>query len=205
VSTNLQEQRQRRIVSRFTWVWLVGSVAASAYFAFVLFPAVYERRTSALVEVHFQTSVKTSDASIKGLVYYPNLPTFRTRHASDMTDEGFLYFDACEALPLSQRPICDSSRNWKKLDPKKVGCGSAVQCNVERYRLSEEERYILLADVKPSNGANFSIGDLQSPSLSDPGGWGTAAQLPLFFISIFLALKLGRSLGEFLFTPYEKS
>jgi len=193
----------RRSVRFFTVVWICATTVASIYFSFWLFPDVYDKRTTAVVGVKFQTTV-LRDGSSQHTVYYPNQAAYRTRHGSVLSDADFLYFSACEALPLSQRPICDSERNWKRLDPQKVECSDVISCSAETYRISEDDRYVLLAGVKPVGGTNFSISDMQSPSLSDPGGWGKAAQLPIFFICMFLGLRLGRSAGEFIFTPYEK-
>lgn len=194
--------RSRR-VRLFTTVWLIGSVIVSALFAFRVFPAIYEDRTSTVVEIHFQAHVPV-DGGRLAQIYYPNTPTFIDRFGQFRADSAFLYFSACDALPLSQRPICDTSRNWKKLDPRLMECQDALACDLGTYRMGEEQRYVILSGINPAEGASVDIDDLQRPSFSDPGGWGKNATWPLFFICMFLALKLGRSLGEFLFTPYEK-
>lgn len=185
-------------VQVFTLAWTMGSLLASAYFGFLLFPKIYAERTSAVVEVHFRTGDEGST------VYYPNLPTYRGEFLSQISDRNFLYFTACDALPLSQRPICDTSRNWKKVDPRYLGCSDVASCTADTYRLSEEQRYIVLSGARPISGASLSIHDLTDPSLSDPGGWGRSATWPVFFVTLFFSMKLGRTIGEFWFTPYVK-
>ena len=192
------------IVAIFTWIWTIGSVIASAFFAFSLFPRIYSARSGAVVEIHFQTNEKYQDPNMEA-TYFPNTPTFREQHLSQISDRVFLYFSACEALPLSQRPICDSSRNWRRLDPKEVGCSNVVDCAATTHRLSEDERYMVITGVHPVPGASVSLHDVAELSLSDPAAWGKEAKWPIFFVSLFLAIKCGRAIGEFWFTPYRKS
>lgn len=56
----------------FTIVWFVGSILASPWFAFVLWPRIYQLRTSVLVPVYFRT------ADGDKVVYFPNTPTQNT-------------------------------------------------------------------------------------------------------------------------------
>ena len=198
----------RRSVRYFTVIWICATTVVSIYFSFWLFPYVYAKRTSAVVGVSFQTKVSQDGAS-PATVYYPNLALFRTQQGSALSDTANLYYSSCELLPPSQRPICDRTRNWIKLAPEMVGCSNVAACTVETHQVDEDERLVRLAGVTPLQGANFSISELESSSrsslsLSDPTGWGMAARLPIFFICLFLGLKLGRSVGEFIFTPYEK-
>jgi len=198
----LQTDKSR--IRAFTLIWTLGSVIASAYFAFWLFPEIYAERTSAVVEVEFQSGRQLTSSEEMVLTYYPNQPTFRDKYLSELSDQQFFYFSACEALPLSQRPICDSARNWRKIDPKYLGCSDVKNCTATSYRLSEEQRFITISGMQPVRGATLSIHDLEAVSLSDPGGWGEKATWPVFFVSLFLGVKLGREIGEFWFTPYQK-
>jgi len=186
------------VVPLFTWVWLAGSIVVSGYFVFRLFPEIYDARTSSLVDVYFQT--KNSDQ----VVYLPNLSATRTNNLSRLSDPQYLYFSACEVLPLSQRAICDDSRNWRKLEPQELGCSDVKSCAAISYRLSEDQRYQYLVGIVPEKGASITISDQEKLSLSEPAGWGRQAKWPIFFVSMFLAFKLGRATGEFLFLPYER-
>jgi hypothetical protein len=190
--------RREIVVPLFTWIWLVGSIVASAYFAFWLFPEIYENRTSSLVTVWLQT--KNGDQ----VIYQNNLPAELTSNLERLADSEYLYWSACEVLPLSQRPLCDYSRNWKRLMPTEVGCTDVRSCTVTNYKLSENQRYQSFVGIVPEKGANISIADQEKLSISEPAGWGRQATWPIFFVALFLALKLGRAAGEFLFLSYEK-
>lgn len=183
----------------FTWIWLIGSVLVSAYFAFMLFPKIYALRTSALVPIYFQTADDSQHT-----IYQLNSPLSRKLYLSHIEDKNFFYFSRCDTLPLSQRPICNTSNNWWRLEPQHLGCNDVMNCTATTYRLSEEERYEAIAGIVSSEGAHVSLQDLPSVSLSDPGGWGVGAKWPIFFISLFFAVKMGRAIGEFVFTPYTK-
>ncbi len=100
---------------------------------------------------------------------------------------------------MSQRPICDDNRNWKKLDPKLLKCKTVDSCTVAIYGLDKTEKEKYLTDLNPRPGFTYSISDQENLTISDPVSWGTVAQLPLFFFSLFLALKLGQALSEFVF------
>lgn len=189
------------VIPVFTWIWTIGAIFVSAYFSFYLFPSIYEERTSAPVEVHFKTKDPGGDVG-DGAWYFPNTPSYKNKYSSVVSDTDFLYYSACEALPISQRAICDTSRNWRKLDPKLVGCDNVVDCNLLYHRLSEEERYIQITGAQAKQGASISLSDAEALSLSNPGGWGKSAAWPIFFISMFLGIKLGRAIGEFAFKPY---
>jgi len=187
-----------RKTSIFTAVWLVGSLLVSGYFAFVLFPQIYSRRTSALVRLFFQTKAKGETT------YLPNTPNWREAHLDQLSNSSYLYFDLCEAVPNSVRVACDSSANWYPIDLKDLGCNSIKGCNASTYHLSEEQISQYIAGLTTLPGRTVSLQDLPRPSLSDPVSWGSGAQWPIFFISLFAAIKLGRGIGEFLFTPYAK-
>jgi hypothetical protein len=195
------ESHWQRIVAPFTWIWLIGSLITSAYFAFWLFPKVYAERRHAPVQVYFQTKNLSDNSTI----YYPNLEVYRKMFYKDLSDKDFLYFSACEILPLSQRPICDKTDNWIGITPSELNCIDVATCSSPNYILSEKKRDSYVTGIVPMGGAKISISDLPPLSLSDPIGWGDAARWPLFFVCLFLALKLGRNLAEFLFLSYSKS
>ena len=100
---------------------MVGSLLASAYFAFWLFPSIYASRTTVLAIVYFQANESNNT------VYWPNLPVFRKDHFSNIEDKNHLYYSACNALPISQQPSCAPSANWLRLDPALLGCGRRTQ------------------------------------------------------------------------------
>jgi hypothetical protein len=85
-----------------------------------------------------------------------------------------------------------------------LGCTEVAGCEAQVLRLSQARRYDLLTGIKPLRGAAIAVADSPKLSLSDPAGWGEGARWPIFFISFYLATKLGRALGEFLFQPYSK-
>jgi hypothetical protein len=107
-------------------------------------------------------------------------------------------------LPLSQRPVCDDTDNWVRIDPHALGCNDVKNCSKSTYFLNEAEKNQRLNNLLPKTGASFNISDIPAPSWSDPTGWGNATTWPLFFVCLFLAVKLGRPLGEFLFLSYDK-
>jgi hypothetical protein len=195
-----KDNKHPPIVQAFIWLWLFGSVLVSAYFAFCLFPEIYDLRNGRIVTLYFQTRKGDDTAHI---IYYPNSSPFR-KHYGSVLDKETLYYSRCAVLPLSQRPNCDSTANWRGLDPKSVGCSGVATCKAETYRLSELEWYSALEGVRATLGDKILVGDLAPLSLSDPVGWGHAARWPIFFVSLFLGIKLGRALGEFAFAPYDK-
>jgi hypothetical protein len=172
----------------------------SAYFAFWLFPKVYDSRTNSTVRVWFQMK----DPSSGSVQYYPNLEAFRRDYLKFLSDQAYLYFCACDILPLSQTPRCDPAANWKKIDPPTLNCENVATCLTAVYTIDETMRYGYLAGLKTNAGESFSISDVPPAPLSDPAGWGKAARWPLFFVCLFFAVRLGRSLVEFLFLPYDK-
>ena len=185
------------LVAVFTWTWLAGSVTAAAYFAFWLFPEIQAGRTAATVEIYFQTQNPST-------IYYPNSGTYRKEFKALLSDKLFLYFSRCEVLPLSQRPNCDITRNWTKLEPSDAGCADVANCLESQHTFSESEKTRHWNDIRSATDSRIAISDPPPLSWSDPSGWGESAEWPLFFLSMFLAVKLGRSLGEFLFTSYNK-
>jgi len=201
MNINFSAKWQIKIVTFFTVTWLVASLIASAYFAFWLFPDVYANRMNAKVQIWFQTK----DPSNGSVVYFPNLEIFRKEQLKNLSDRTHFYFSACDILQLSQRTKCDVSRNWKMIDPRELDCADVVGCSREIYTLSDTKRQQYFSGLIATNGASISLSDLPTLSLSDPTGWGLIAKWPLFFVCLFLALKLGRILGEFVFSPYEKN
>lgn len=199
MNLGLHAENRSKIIAGFTWTWLIGSIVVSAYFSFWLFPKIYAELSEAVVDVYFQT-----DSPSEGTIYFPNERGYREIYLGRLSDAHFFYFDACQITPLSQRPICDSSRNWKKIDLTVLKCKDIKSCTATVYILTGLEKKQYLADLNPKPGYSFSISDDAKPTLSDPITWGPLAQLPLFFFSLFLALKLGRLLGEFVFLTYEK-
>lgn len=187
MNIGLQPAKRDSVIAIFTWVWLVGSVIVSAYFSFSLFPNTYTERSSAIVEVWFQTQSPTG-----AIVYYPNEKNFRKAYLDRISDNRFLYFNACELMPLSQQAICYENKNWKKLDLISFQCKDVKSCLTTVHKLGKNERERYFADLNLKPGVSFSLADKAELKLSEPLAWGHAARWPLFFILIFLSLKLGR-------------
>lgn len=200
MNINFSANSQQRIVTYFTCVWLIGSLIASAYFALWLFPEVYNNRTNATVQVYFQSKTPSNGS----VFYWPNTEVFRRENLKNLSDRTHFYFSRCEILPISQRTKCDGAKNWRMIDPRELNCTDVVDCLTERYTLTDAMRQQYFVDLIPTTGNTISISDLPALSLSDLTGWGNAAKWPLFFVCLFLAIKLGRSFGEFVFSPYEK-
>ena len=195
----LSKDRRQKTVALFTWIWLTGSLLGSSYFAFWLFPKIYAARTGAVVRLWFQG--KTPEG---GAVYWPNTEAYRKEPYNSLRDASFLWFSRCDILPLSQRPVCDDSNNWAPVNPSDIGCIDVRTCSVSTYFLNREKKNEQLSNLTPKSGSSFTMSDVPSPSWSDPTAWGDATRWPLFFVCLFLAVKVGRTLGEFLFLGYDK-
>lgn len=194
----LRSVKRETAITLFTLTWLAGSIVVSSYFAFSLFPNVYSEKQSAIVEVLFQTKDQTGKTR-----YWLNAQGNRGKYSDVLSDDRVFYFDACEAAPLSQRAKCNSSDNWWPLTPASLGCTEFDSCEATEYRLDEAEREFYITNLEPNEGESIKVSDKKALSFSDPLGWGHSARWPLFFIALFLALRLGRALGEFTFLAYE--
>jgi hypothetical protein len=179
----------------FTWIWLIGSVTAASYFAFWVFPGIVDP----VAEIYFQTKVGNAT------IYYPNSQTYRTQHLSALSDTNHLYYTGCNLVALSQVQNCDPSYNWENLDPKDVDCTDVSNCHKERYFIPKDVQAQIFRDsLKSINGLPIPAKDPNTVSFSDPAGWGDAGKWPVFFVTLFLAVKLRRAAGEFAFTGYTK-
>jgi hypothetical protein len=177
----------------FTWCWVFGSITAASYFAFSLFPSM----TQTVATIYFQTSNKE-------VVYWPNTTSYREQYASHLSDRSHLFVSGCETLPLSPMSDCDKSKNWYPLDLNKLGCTDVTSCTKTEYRIPKTFQIEIFATAKPIPDHKITLKDPNAVSFSDPATWGILGEWPVFFIALFLSVKLGRSAGEFLFTPYEK-
>ncbi len=192
----------------FTWIWMFATIIVSAYFSFVLFPKIYDEHNSTIVSIKFkrlESKAQTPGGEKKlEARFTPNEAGWREKYLKSAVERDFLFYNACELLPFSQRPICDSYSNWRKVSLDQVGCkGKKLEnCKVEFLRLDAEKRYLQVIGLKPVKGKEFSLADRESISFKEPATWGKSASLPLFLICIFLGTKLGRTLGEFVFKPY---
>jgi hypothetical protein len=191
--------RKRTIISAFSWTWLIASLLASGYFAFWMWPELSASRSTAKVGLLFQ--IKDSSGAT---LYYPNTAEYRRKYGTQIATDEYVYFSKCELLSISQRPSCDISRNWRGLSPKKLNCTDFASCLTSEYTLSNNERTDNLSGVVAMPGATITGYEPPRLTWTDPSEWGPAARVPLFFLSLFVSLKLGRALGEFLFTPYEQ-
>ena len=176
-----------------------SSIIISTYFAFFLFPTIYNSHNDTFVRLYFQIEDKKTDSYI----YHTNSPSFIKKYKDKISDKDFFYISVCQVIPFSQRPNCDISKNWQKISPIHVGCKKVINCNESTYRLHKKEKHLYYADLTPKLGKQFNIKDLDELSMENPISWGISAQWPIFFIALFMALKLGRALGEFIFLPYE--
>jgi hypothetical protein len=182
------------VLPTFTWLWFTGSVVAAACFAFLVFPNLF----NSVATVWFQA------ATPSGSVYWPNTDEYRKKYLSSLADTSFLYISNCDALPQSQKPNCDLRKNWSRLSPAEVECKNIETCGAITYRLSQEKKSELYTRLVPLDGHLIDLSDVKTISLSNPAAWGDAGKWPVFFVTLFFGIKLGRALGEFLFTPYGK-
>ena len=178
----------------FTWLWALGSVIASSYFAFYMFPRMVEPKAT----IYLQTQIATNT------VYWPNSLTYRNQFLSLLSDKASLYYSACSMVAPSQN--CDQTNNWRKLEPKYVGCTDVIGCTKESFYIPEDLQSLTLTQgqIRSVSGTPISVKDPNKMSLSDPVGWGDTGRWPISFIVLFFAVKFGRAVGEFLFTPYSK-
>jgi hypothetical protein len=190
----------RRILV-FKWTWTILSVTGCWYFGFHLFPAILDSNTGNVAKVYFRADFRGAP-NAPAVTYFPNLPEYRRLFFANLGDREFFYITACDALQSSKRPDCDETANWWRETLQNLECSDFFGCKVESIRLSKARRTELLAGIKAKENHTISASDAMKVSFSDPVSWGDDARLPVFFISFFLAVKLGRALGEFWFRPF---
>ena len=78
-----------------------------------------------------------------------------------------------------------------------------MECERYYWSFSESQLRKMIKRLKAVTGEPMPMRD-ENLRITEPMGWGEAAELPLFLIVSFLGTKFGRTLGEFLFMPYEK-
>jgi hypothetical protein len=180
----------------FVWVWIIGVIIMSSWFAFWLYPETLAKAKNSIVTVFFQAKVENS----KNLVYYPNNDYFRELFLRKLSDDNFLYYTKCDLLDSKPRTTCDSSRNWRRLKLDIFNCDSVEKCNKEKHIFDFWEKKEELVNIITTNGKPIDIKDEKSKiTMGDPFSWGMNAQWPLFFFFIFLGIKLGKSILEFYF------
>ncbi len=137
-------------------------------------------------------------------MYWPNSETYRKQFLPHLSDKSYLYYSACSVVPPSQQ--CDQTKNWRKLEPKEVGCIDIASCVKESLYLPSDLQSLTLIQgpILSMSGTPIAVKDPNTVSLTDPVGWGDAGKWPIFFISLFSAIKLGRAIGEFVFNPYSR-
>jgi hypothetical protein len=106
-------------------------------------------------------------------------------------DRANLYYTPCGVLDCG--PDKDRNYQWKSLPPKKLDCSEVVDCAVEEYTLSVQERNYLRLELRTA-GINVGFPPAASTSISDPGGWGERGKWPVFFFCVFLAMKFVKAL-----------
>jgi hypothetical protein len=176
----------------FTWLWLFGSIVAASYFAFRVFPAIVDPAA----QIYFQTKVGNETTS------WPNPKSFRAQYLGNISDTSNLYYTGCSTVALSEVQNCDPKYNWFKLDPKSLNCTNVSTCSKDTYFVPKDVQATVLQFLTSMNGHPPRAKDPNTVSFSDPAGWGGAGKWPIFFVTLFLALKLGRAVGEFAVTEY---
>jgi hypothetical protein len=183
------------ILRNSRWIWLLLSVLGSAYFAFWLWPWIYALSANLVVNVHFEVS-PGDDVSVPFFVL--NMPTQRAKYRGRIADKDSFYYTPCAVLD------CDPNKTtWVRLSPKELGCSDVVGCTVERHKLSEQNRNDLRLTLR-TQGKGVEPPPTAKTSVSDPGGWGDRGRWPVFLFCVFLAIKFGKALDEFLFQPHRK-
>lgn len=190
-----------KFVSIYSILWIFLTFSVSIFFSFFMYPTIVEEANSATVFLSFKTKDPGGDYG-PGNWYMPNKPLWRQKYMDSSVEKDQLFFSACQLLPLSQKPICDTGRNWRRVSLIELGCGSLEDCERNTHRISGEQRHEELTGMKPTSGTSLSLADVASLSFSEPTTWGKYAGFPIFLILVFLGIKLGRTLGEFLFKPY---
>jgi hypothetical protein len=179
----------------FAWIWLLGSIAAASYFAFWLFPAIVHP----VAQIYFQA--KIGDVTN----FWPSSKSFRARYLGNLSDKVNLYYTECVVIALSDVQNCDPNRNWVTVDPKSVDCTEISACDQDTYFIPRDVQALLVLQTFLSKDDHpLRVKDPNAVSFSDPAGWGDAGKWPVFFVTLFLAVKLGRAVGEFAFTEYTK-
>jgi len=199
------------IIKRFTQIWLVVSLLVSAHWAFNIFPKEYNKIYGATVELYFQTEQNSK------VIYRPNNKTYREKYLTYISDTDSVYFDSCDLLKYDVNITCDDTSNWKKVNLKQLNCSNIKSCITPFLVMSRPEKidYLislvkennlsnnktLVKQIKDGSPANKSNIDIQNPiSWGEPdiSKWGV-------FVLLFLVLiKVGRSLGEYVFSTYEE-
>jgi len=194
MNTGKTFSKQPDTIPLFRWLWLFGSITAASDFAFCVFPAVVDP----VAQLYFQTKVANETT------YWPNSKSFRAQYLGNLSDTRNLYYTGCSIVALSEVQNCDPKYNWFKLDPKSVNCANVATCNKDTYFVPKDVQATVLQYLTSMNGHPPRAKDPNTVSFSDPAGWGDVGKWPIFFVTLFLAVKLGRVVGEFAFTEYAK-
>jgi len=188
-------------IRAYTAVWFFVVIIVSWYFAFKLYPAVYREITEKVVILCFQ--VKVTENGKQNIYYYPNNQGNKAKHHDYLSDKDNLYFSGCTLLPMAQRSSCENYINWIAVPLKEIRCSNLMECEHDYWSFSESQQRKMIKRLKALTGEPMPRRD-ENLKITEPMGWGEAAEWPLFLILIFLGTKFGRTLGEFLFMPYEK-
>jgi hypothetical protein len=185
-------------ITVFTWLWLLGSITTASYFAFWVFPSIVHPA----VQIYFQAK---DDGEAKTL--WPNSKTYRAQHLVNLSDKANLWYTKCSLVASSEVQNCETvNENWLALAPESVDCKDVSGCDQDMYFIPRDVQALLsLQPLKSKDGHSLRPKDPSVVSFSDPAGWGDAGKWPIFFVTLFLAVKLGRAAGEFAFTEYTKS
>jgi hypothetical protein len=183
-------------------LWCVVVIIVSSYFAFCLYPAVYKDVTDKLPILCFVVKIPQNDKIINN--FYPNNPENKAQFGKLLADNNNLYYSGCSLLPLTQRSSCSGYANWITVPLNRVGCSSVINCDVYRLAVSESEQREVIKRLNTLTGDPMPPGD-QNLKITEPMGWGKAAEWPLFITLIYFGIKFGRIIGEFLFKPYKNN
>jgi hypothetical protein len=204
VNLKIWNLEHRQAVNLFTASWLVSSIFLSGFFAFFLFEAIQKGEEKGLVEMHFRSENPGGDFG-RGVFYLPNRGIYRQRYLQSAIETDFLFFSKCDVIVRSQRPKCDSDRNWSRIDIGELGCSDIESCAVAYSELSPQVRFMAISRMISTDGTSLTTKDEREFSFENPASWGAVAPYVMFVFSFFLSIKAGRAVGEFLFEPYKEN
>jgi hypothetical protein len=189
----------RKSISVFKGVWIIGSLIISLVFAFSVYPEVYKSRNNNYFTLYFYDGNKK--------IYHVNDHYHRVKYLDSATERNKLAFDACQILPVSEISKCSPNSNWYSFPLERFGCTQLSSCKVDEVMLSGKEIKNYVNRLTAVEGKTLNIKEVKEKELSYSNieQWGMAARWPLFFMLFFMAVKIGRAFGEFMFKPYEES
>lgn len=184
-----------KIHKLFTFTWLILSGVFSVYYSYFVIPEMLEKKDSKTVGLYFYTENKKTGE----VTYFSNYLSNRKQYNNIIANDNTLFINGCDILPISQKPICSNSESWISMYLEEVGCKKFSSCLKSHYRIQKEEIDSYLDTVTAKEGMEFNLHDDEEISLYNPLSWVNYAKFPLFLFMLYISLKLGKSLREFMF------